>query len=213
MNKMNRAMNTGEKILMIIFALLVIGGVYYYFVYSPVQKDLVNQRSRREELSVELRNLQAQVKDMRDMKTELEELEGAQDSPRMESYNNSRAEIGLLNDILTASEEYTIDFSSVSRDGNQIRRSFSLRFTTDSFDTAEQIIKSLRDSRCRCLIDDVSYKAATVKVVKQTNEDGEEEEVNEVGTVSVSLIATFYETMVGGTEDAGLPEDGKTIRG
>jgi len=43
MNKMNRAMNTGEKILMIIFALLVIGGVYYYFVYSPVQKDLVNQ--------------------------------------------------------------------------------------------------------------------------------------------------------------------------
>ena len=56
----------------------------------------------------------------------------------------------------------------------------------------KQIFSDLTDGPFRCLIGDIACS-----VTNQNNEAG----------LSVSATATFYETMVGGTPDAGLPAD------
>ncbi|MBQ9460172.1 MAG: hypothetical protein IJU66_09605 [Oscillospiraceae bacterium] len=196
MNKLRRSLSIAERVLLAILGLLVIGVAYYYLVYLAVAEDMAAARARKEDLGVQLLTVQSHATQLRKMKKELDALDDNKDHPRMESYNNSREEIKLLNNILRPSKEYTINFSSVSRAGDQIRRSFSLNFTTDSYDVAERIVIALTESRCRCLVDDVSCTPS----------------VNgEVETVSIALVATFYETLVGGTPDAGLPADGETV--
>ena len=54
---------------------------------------------------------------------------------------------------------------------------------------AREIIERLRDGENRCIVSDVRCSIATI------------------GTTSVEAQATFYETMVEGTPDAGLPAD------
>ncbi len=195
MKGVNRSFNLAESVLLLILGLLVVGAAYYYFVHLAVADDLVEARSQREAIETELSAVRRYNSRMLQMQQEIDSLNIEPETARMESYNNSKAEIALLNDILVASKEYSISFSGLARDGDQIRRSFELRFSTDSFDKAEAIVKRLTQSRCRCLIGNVSCNASKSKDAPDA--------------VSMSLVATFYETMVGGTPDAGLPTDGK----
>ncbi len=190
----NRDFNLTERILLIILGLLVVGAAYYYCVYLAVNDNLAEARSRRESLETELSGVQMYNARMLRMQEEMDALGAKAEVSRMESYNNSKAEIALLNDILVAANQYSISFSGLSRNGDQIRRSFELRFTANDFETAEAILARLSQSSCRCLIGDMSCSSVR---------DKEHPEA-----VDLNLVATFYETMVGGTPDAGLPEDG-----
>ncbi|MCR5295512.1 MAG: hypothetical protein K6E30_10155, partial [Lachnospiraceae bacterium] len=55
-----------------------------------------------------------------------------------------------------------------------------------------EIISQLEESPYRCLLGDISCSL---------------HEGDENAEVSVSATATFYETLVGGTPDSGLPEE------
>ena len=105
------------------------------------------------------------------------------------SYNGSKAEVAFLNDVLKDTLTYSITFANVTRSGNQIRRSFQLNYTTGGFRPAREIIERLRSGENRCLVGDVQCV------------------IGLVGTTTVTAQATFYETMVEGTPDAGLPAD------
>ena len=196
MNRLNKDFNVTERILLVILGILLVGVTYYYLVHLAVANNITKARAEKEDLQLELMRIESQVTQLRRMKSELDDIDGGKNRPRLESYNNSRAEIGLLNDILTSAREYTVTASSVSRNGDLIRRNFVLNFTTDSFDTVENIVMQLNNSRCRCMIGDMSCSVSN----------------RESDTVSISLVATFYETMVGGTPDAGLPKDGEAKR-
>lgn len=191
MNTLTRDFNVTERILLGVLGILLIAVAYYYLVHLAVADDLAAARAERDNLQTELSVVQARVSQLDRMQSELGGMEFGPTTSRMESYNNSKAEIALLNDILTAANQYSISFSGVSRDGDQIRRSFQLSFTTSSFDMAERILSRLTHSSCRCLVGDVNCSFS--------DKAG--------GEVSLSLVATFYETMAGGTPDAGLPED------
>ncbi|MBE7008279.1 MAG: hypothetical protein E7422_03920 [Ruminococcaceae bacterium] len=191
MNTLTRDFNVTERILLGVLGILLIAVAYYYLVHLAVADDLAAARAERDNLQTELSVVQARVSQLDRMQAEMGSMDAGLAASRMESYNNSKAEIALLNDILTAAQQYSISFSGVSRDGDQIRRSFQLSFTTDSFDSAEKILSRLTSSACRCLIGDVSCSFPS--------QEGQ--------AVSLSLVATFYETMAGGTPDAGLPED------
>ena len=112
---------------------------------------------------------------------------------KMGSYNNSKAELDELNDILKETKAYDINFNDVTRDGDLIRRSFSLIYTAPDYDKAADIITQLCEGEWRCLISDLQFIA---------DKDNLEE-----GDVKVGVTATFYETMEGGTPDSGLPAD------
>ena len=141
------------------------------------------------------------------MKEEIEALGDLGKVSRVESYNNSKAELTLLNRVLEPATDYSIAFSNATRSDDLIRRSFSLVFTTDSFVAAKRIISSLEDSQYRCILGDIQYSFT----LRRADEDEETrggqwiEDVYYFNVVTVKTSATFYETMYDGVADAGLP--------
>lgn len=187
MKILSRDFSKGEKALIVGLVLVLIALAYYQFVFKPVQSGLQTAQAEKASLEVELTAVNAKVADLTRMQNELDELEASGGVSIMPSYNNSKAELDLLNEVLADTQQYNVSFSNVTRDGDQIRRNFSLSFTVRSYSDMAKVVSALDNSELRCLVDDVRVSAG------QNN-------------VSVNCTATFYETMVGGVDDAGLPE-------
>ena len=207
MKVLSRDFTLKEKILLIIFALFLLGVAYYRFFYIPTGNAIEKANTQRDEYQIELGKVMAKEKKIREMSEELDAIGELSKVSRMESYNNSKEELSLLNRVLAPATDYSITFSNVTRNDDQIRRNFSLSFQTNDFATAKKIIKSLEESPYRCLLGDIQY----VLSLARANDDEKTRNVRKINdvyyydVVTVNTSATFYETMVGGTSDAGLP--------
>ena len=189
MKIMSRDFTRTEKILIVVLALILVGLAYYQFVDKPVRQAIINAEAEAQTLQIELDAAQARLAAAKKLQDNMDAIEASGHKSWMGSYNNSKAEIAFLNAILADTLQYSVSFSNVTRAGNQIRRSFTLEYRTASYASAHEIMARLCLSHDRCLISDASC--------------AQEKD----GVVVVRQAATFYETMVGGTPDAGLPVD------
>lgn len=189
MRVMSRNFTRAEKILLVLLAVLLIALIYYRFVYLTVNNSIASSQAEKKSIETDLAVAQQKVAQLEGMKSELDEVMGTEKASRMESYNNSKAETSFLSSILQSAKNYSISFSDVTRNGNQIRRSFTLQYMTNNYREAEAIMARLCQGEYRCLISDVDCSLDTK------------------GVTTIGLTATFYETMVGGTPDSGLPKD------
>ena len=192
MKNMNREFTTREKLLILLLCLILVGLAYYQFVDQPVRTALNNAHAERDSLLTELTAVNAKLTVMRRMRDEMEDITAGGTVSEMKSYNNSKPEIALLNDILRGTPDYTITFADVTRDNDQIRRNFSLTFVSDKYESIQRIVKQLSESPYRCLVGDLKISVTRGKTMAE-------------GPINVNTTATFFETMVGGVVDAGLP--------
>ena len=155
MKNMNREFTTREKLLILLLCLILVGLAYYQFVDQPVRTALNNAHAERDSLLTELTTVNAKLAVMRRMRDEMEDITAGGTVSEMKSYNNSKPEIALLNDILRGTPDYTITFADVTRDNDQIRRNFSLTFVSDKYASIQRIVKQLSESPYRCLIGDL----------------------------------------------------------
>ena len=139
-----------------------------------------------------MRLMPSRVAELTRMQQELDRMTDGESY--MASYNNSATELDLLNHVLSEAVQYSVSFSDVPRNSDQIRRNFTLQFTARNYDAVESILSQLVDSEYRCLVDDIRCALDT------SNNSSR-------GIITVNATATFFETMVGGTADAGLPAD------
>lgn len=193
MKVLSRDFTLKEKILLLILSIALIALAYYQFIDQPVRSELASAQAEKESIQIELDAVQLKLAQLKKMEQELTGLTGSGGLGMIASYNNSKAEIDLLNDILEDTQQYSISFSDVTRNGDLIRRNFSLRFTAKNYEEATAMLAKLNSSEYRCLLGNVYCDS----------EDGDLTK----GPVSVSATATFFETMVGGKADAGLPAD------
>ncbi len=194
MKFMTREFTNREKVLLLILSLVLVALLYYQFIDQPVRRQLEAAQADAEMLSIQVQAVEAKLKDMRRMQTEMDNLISSGAVSEMGSYNNSKEEMAILNDVLQHTQQYSISFADVTRDGDQIRRNFTLLFAVNDYASMEKVIKELADSDCRCLIGDVQCSQGTKRDQK-------------TDFITVNATATFFETMVGGTPDAGLPEE------
>ncbi|MCR5825204.1 MAG: hypothetical protein K6G54_01430 [Oscillospiraceae bacterium] len=199
MKVLSRDFTLKEKVLLLILVLLLFGLGYYYFIDQPVRKEIARCEVEKANLQIELDQINIKLNTLETMREELETIEASGDTSEMKSYNASKEEIKLLNDVLSFTTQYSITFANVTRDGDQIRRNFSLQFSADDFQTLSTILEELSSSPMRCRVSDVqcSRRSRYLYYGTEYNNDA----------YSVSATATFYETMVGGTPDAGLPPE------
>jgi Tfp pilus assembly protein PilO len=193
MKVLSRDFTLKEKLFLFLLGLVLVGLAYYQFVDRPVREALEIARAEADSLSTELQTVEAKLEKMRRMRAELDDVTAGGTASEMGSYNNSKAEISMLNDALSEALQYSITFANVTRSGDQIRRNFTLQFTTDTYENMENVIRELSQNHHRCLIGDVRCAAAKDLNLMESN-------------ITVNATATFFETMVGGTPDAGLPE-------
>ena len=182
-----------EKILLVILFLLLFGYAYYLLVDSPVRKGIASANAEAQAIEAEMTAVSAKAQYLERLQKELNEVKTRDSLSRMESYNNSNAEVAFLHEVLGDSTlDYTIEFSDITRYKDQIRRNFSVQFRTRDYTGMRKIIEELCASRYRCLVNEIRCQMTT------TDRDS---------YVTANVTATFFETMVGGKPDAGLPED------
>ena len=173
-----------EKLMIFVLAILLIGLIYYRFVHISVNNAIISADNEAQALQTELDLANAR----------LNRIKGAKDKmgtgmQRMESYNGSKTETAFLNTVLAAATDYSVTFDDVTREGNQIRRNFHLKYTAANYDAAMSIMKDLTTGEYRCLVGDMKCS------------------IDKSGITTVDASGTFYETMVGGTKDSALPPD------
>ncbi len=193
MKVLSRDFTRREKVLLVLLSLIMIGLSYYRFVDMPVRESIEKSNAEIANLEVEAQTLQARVTFLRNLQAQLDAMKEAGELSYMPSYNSSKAEVEFLNDILGETEKYSITFANVTRSGNQIRRNFTLQYTTANYTEAEAILKKLGEYENRCLVGDVQCS------------------IDAKGEVTINCAAIFYETMADGTPDAGLPADSATV--
>ena len=189
MKIMSRNFTLAEKILLVLLVIVLIAMIYYRVVYLNINNSITSSEAEKQSLQTELEVAKAKADSLTNMQAELDSIMGSPSTTRMESYNNSKAETAFLSGILSTARDYSVSFADVTRNGDQIRRSFSLQYRTSSYTDAEAIMVKLSQGEYRCLIGDVNCSIA---------DDGQ---------TTMGMTATFYETMVGGTPDSGLPVD------
>ncbi len=195
MKMLSRDFTSKEKAMLLVLGLLLLALSYYRFLWVPTSESMTRARDRADSLQNELTLTLVKEARLKKMQEELDSLGKLELASRMGSYNNSKAELTLLNSVLEEADSYYITFSSVTRDGDQIRRSFRLEFTADNFAQVKQIMRHLTESEYRCLLGDVNYSVETRRGAKY------------YGKPTVTAAATFFETMYDGVPDAGLPAE------
>ena len=206
MKILSRDFSTLEKVLIAILCLVILGLAYYQFVDQPVRAALEKAQSEKAALDVELNAVNAKIAELEKMKKNLDAILADPTIHPMPSYNAITEIMTQLNDLL-GYLGYRITFSEVTRDGDQIRQNITMAVTAHDYDTVDNMLTALYNSKIRCKIADLrvsrvygyNYYTGTVLGVEYPN------------ALNVSLTVTFYETMHGGTPDEGLPQEKKAV--
>jgi hypothetical protein len=195
MKVLSRDFTTKEKILLVILAVILVGLTYYQFFDQPVREATDKAIAEKANLETELVTLEARLASLKQMQAELDSMEGMENVRIMPSYNAIKQIHSLLNDVL-GTLGYSLTFNNATRSGDQVRQRITMSFRCPDLDTAVRVLTDLQNGEFRCLIEDLSVSMAT----NNSNTDIDER-------VSVSTTITFYETMVGGTLDPGIPAE------
>lgn len=188
-SRLNYEFSKKELILLLSLTIICLVMIYYRFVYVPIQDRIAsyNTASLEDQILVQ----QATAMKIQKMKDAIAEGQGSSLS-EVVTYDNLKAEIIELNQIVSSASEFDFSFQQPYAEGNVVRRNITLTFTASDYENAEKIIKNLYNCRYRCQIGDLSIAST-----------GNNRDV-QTGEVRVSLQATFYETLYGATTTDGL---------
>ena len=133
-----------EKTLLAILILIILASLYYLLIYQPVTDGISRAQSNAQDLESQLIVLDTRVAQIQKMQKSIEEYaDNGHVVSIMPSYNAGKQELIFLNSTLAESEDYYVGFTNITREGNQIRREFALKFTVDEYEEAEDIINIL----------------------------------------------------------------------
>lgn len=197
MKVLSRDFTTKEKVLLLVLVVILIGLVYFQFVYKPITASIEKAENQKENLKSELEAVNTRITMLTKMKNEVDDITTEGTLKAMPSYNNSKNVNKLLNDVL-GDMDFALVFSPVEKDGDQIRRRVQLTVNTPDADSVKTVFSELTGSEYRCLIENVSCAPK-----KERNADSNE--------MTIVANLTFFETMVGGKADAGLPVEEEVV--
>lgn len=154
---MKRALTAREWVLLGLLAVLATASCYVMLFYQPVTERRDHARDEMKQIQEELDAAQLRAGEKVRMERELEELFAREIEPvSLAQYDNLQPVMLELNTILAAANDYSLSFSSVDTEGMLVRRSISLSFTAGSYAAAKDILRQLRDSAYRCMLDTVN---------------------------------------------------------
>ena len=179
------------KILALALIIVILGMIYYNFVYTSFQeqKASYNTAPLEEQMTVEL----AKAQSIKKMQDEIAK-GGSGLNGVVAVYNNQSTEIKAINDILGGNAtNIAIEWKTPELTGQIVRRNAAIKFTTTSYGNARQIIDQLASCDYRLVINDITITAGN----RDESFDSSEE-------INVSVSITFFETTFGAESTKGL---------
>lgn len=192
---MSREFTKREKILLVVMCVLLLGILYFQFVYKPAKANI--KKYDTTDIQEQLLTEQAKATSIEKMKNEMA-TNKASNVGEVSSYNNLTNEISALNDIFTPANTFNLNFAAPVKDGGAVRRNIDITFSAGSYNTAESIIDALYSCKYRCLI-------RTVNITSSGGSVGS-------GSVSGTVKVTFFETLYNATSQSGLKSSSDTTK-
>lgn len=192
---MNRQLKRREIVLIFVLTFILLGLVYYQFIYKSLKDAEVQYDTADIEMQIETETVKAA--NIQKMKQEIEANKGSE-SGVVESYDNIQNEINALNDIFSDAVSFSLSFDQPVASDNTVRRNIGVSFTANDYSTAKKIITEIHDCEYRCLITNVSVTPTSTSSISSDSQDISS------GPVAVSLNVTFYETLYGASTTDGL---------
>ena len=151
--KLNYSFSKREIALILILILVLVGLLYYRFVYLGIsdQVDQYNTADLESQLQLE----QLQLIEWQKMQDEIDNI-GQVSTSSLETYDNQKQEINLLNDIFEPVIRYNFSFEKPVAIIDTVRRNVTVSFTTIDYNSALEIISQLHSSKYRVLLRDIS---------------------------------------------------------
>lgn len=190
---LNRKFTKKEIALILVLVAVLIGLLYYRFVYQWEQQSL--QQYDTADLENQLMIDQATAMQMKQMEDNIDSSKSGSPSV-VETYNNQKNEIVELNNIFADANTFNFSFDQAVANGNAVRRNITATFTADSYAQAKEMLENLYHCKYRCLIRDIS--------VSPDNRENSDDNSLMTGGVSVSFTVTFYETLYDAKTKSGL---------
>ena len=100
MKIMSRDFTTREKIMLLVLTLILLAAGYYAVIDQPIRTAINEAKSQQDELNTELMLLQTKAASLSRMQSELDSIEQSGSLGKMGNYNNSKAELDELNQLL-----------------------------------------------------------------------------------------------------------------
>ena len=108
MKIMSRDFTTREKIMLLVLTLILLAAGYYAVIDQPIRTAINEAKSQQDELNTELMLLQTKAASLSRMQSELDSIEQSGSLGKMGSYNNSKAELDELNQLLQDAIRYQL---------------------------------------------------------------------------------------------------------
>lgn len=192
---LRKSMNKLQEVLIFILVCILLGVIYYQFIYKRVENAKVQYDTT--DLETQIMNQQMISMNIRNMKQEIAENK-KENTGVIITYNNLKAEINELNDIFGGAEDFSFGFDQAVATDDAVRRNVNASFTAMSYWDAKEMLQQLHDSPYRCIINDVNITSTTVEDV-----EGDEKNLAD-GPVAVSFTVTFFETLYNAKTTEGL---------
>lgn len=192
---LNRSFSTREKVLLLVLAVVLVIGAYYFLVVKNVADTLTANQQQLEEIQIQIdaQNTIAQARSR--MEAELAELGDGESLPEVAVYDNIRNELNELNALMASATSYDLTFDQPELEGSLVRRTVSVSFTVPTYRAALDVVKALENGSYKCLIEDFALNGKLLP-------DGS------VESVSATMSVTYVETTNGSTNLGGLPAEG-----
>lgn len=159
--KLNYSFSKREIVLLLALVLVLVGLLYYRFVYMRISSEADQYNTADLEAQIQLEQLQ--LISWEEMQNEIDEI-GKVSTSSLETYDNQKAEINLLNDIFEPVIRYNFSFEKPVATVDTVRRNVSVDFTTIDYKSALDIITQLHGSKYRVLIHDINITPGDLTV-------------------------------------------------
>lgn len=190
---LNRSFSTRETVLILVLALLLVVACYYFLVVKNVSDTVAANNEQLAGIEMNIGVQESLAADRARMKAELDELGDDETLPEVAVYDNIRNELNELNTLLGSATTYNLSFGQPTVEGQLVRRTVTVSFTTPSYASALEVVRQLENGTYRCQITDFTMTGELLA-------DGS------VSSVNAMLSVTYLETTNGATNTSGLVE-------
>ena len=170
--------STKETVLLVFLVVLVLGFCYYKIYLQPLQNQITSLQQQTDDVQLQVDSNMIIAAEVNRMQAVIDAKKSDGESHAIPFYDNSRALTAELNDILSTTDSFTLNFGTVTEDDYLVLRPVSLSFETGSYAQARALIDRLNASDNVMQISDLTLRMG----------DSARE-----GTVQVSMSITYFE--------------------
>lgn len=193
--------STREKVLIAVLGFVVVGIVWYHFVFSNIQNQVSKIDGQIASAQDELVTIQAKSAAVAKMQAAIDDFEKEGIKPvSLPNYDNTQNLMAFLNGVLGGTENYGVSFADPIKDEDDgsVHRSGKITFGCESYDDAQSIVESIGHGPYFCQIDGFSIEDKTVTDTKKTSSKSSKSLVN------TTIQVTYFERA---TKDVKLKEE------